>query len=675
MTAQLFNNVSDVLLNPVDATQTEIQVQSGNIPSIEPGDYTPIYVIRDNGAFEIMHVTAVDGTTLTVTRGAEGSDPLFFESGVTIQIRPTRQSLFDMDMEIDSKTITTSTGTQALSDALDDRLTEAYFTPVRPEEFGATGDGVSDDTLALQAALDSGSPVDIANDYLVSAPLIVPRPCEISGVGSITTTASDSNCLEVVQGSALVSIQGVSIRGQHTLSSSTHTAGSNGIRGLGTALSMSENIVVDGVNIRGFGENGMRFDFCDHLVIRNNEVNTCGRAGIQFRSCHHVLIEENDIIDITPGGGGVAPFLNAYGIHMTQDNAETRVSEHFEVLRNRIIRVPSWTGIDTHGGQHLNIRGNRVQSCYLGIVIMGPGGGSSSTVSASHCNVVDNYIFRDGEEAPNSRAGIAIIPSSSGVSSAPARYITVSGNRIERHGNNVTGESLEGAIRIQDVLGLSCTTNTLINSSGTGIQVSAGFFAQVFGDISHNTVTNVLSFDGQAFYARFSNSGGDYTFDNNTLYRLGGDAIGIFSDVAPSSPDRGVRLGADNTFIGFVDGTAARRKFPAGHPENLSSRSNLYTRGVWKVGANSSGVIVSASPAISSVTRTGVGTYVLDFNLDEFNPGGTGGSYYLELQSRTGSPVVFGQARTASSATVTTYDVNANLVDREFTATGYWLNG
>lgn len=124
MTAQIFNNTFDTLSNAVDNVQTSFDVSSGDIPSIAAGDYIPIHVIRaSDNAFEIMHVTGVSGTTLTVDRATEapGDSPLTFNSGDRVEVRPTRQSLAEADAS--SSTVTTSTGTQTLAGALDDRAT------------------------------------------------------------------------------------------------------------------------------------------------------------------------------------------------------------------------------------------------------------------------------------------------------------------------------------------------------------------------------------------------------------------------------------------------------------------------------------------------------------------------------------------------------------------------
>lgn len=183
MASQLYNNVSDALLNSIGNSQTSFDLVSGNIPVVDAGDYTPIHVTRSSdGAFEIMHVTDVSGSTVTVTRAAEGTSPLTFPAGEAVQIRPTRQSLLEMAVDITDKNVSTSTGIQPLSESLDQRwinfptISDLDASPdisigdrVKTSGYSSSGDGGGNDYEIVAAGTgvdDGGSFIDLSGSGL-----------------------------------------------------------------------------------------------------------------------------------------------------------------------------------------------------------------------------------------------------------------------------------------------------------------------------------------------------------------------------------------------------------------------------------------------------------------------------------------------------------------------------
>ena len=83
---------------------------------------------------------------------------------------------------------------EAADDALSDRIDNLTFTGVYivPEDYGAVGDGITDDTAALQRCFDIGKPVYLRNSYLINAPVTYTGN-ELFGNGQIIVGALASD--------------------------------------------------------------------------------------------------------------------------------------------------------------------------------------------------------------------------------------------------------------------------------------------------------------------------------------------------------------------------------------------------------------------------------------------------------------------------------------------------
>jgi hypothetical protein len=90
---------------------------------------------------------------------------------------------------------------------------------ITPEMFGAVGDGVADDTVALQNAVDSGKKVVLKNRYAISKPIILGQYANLqgNGVGIIIKKTSDvdadgNNGILIIKGT-YISIEGLILSG------------------------------------------------------------------------------------------------------------------------------------------------------------------------------------------------------------------------------------------------------------------------------------------------------------------------------------------------------------------------------------------------------------------------------------------------------------------------------
>ena len=158
---------------------------------------------------------------------------------------------------------------EATTTVQDGSLTKDKFSPalklealndfVTPEMFGAVGDGATDDSVAVQAAFDSGKPVHCENTYLIED-IVVAKGVHIIG-GKFLDNGSLNHMLAFDDNGN--TIDNVII----------------------------ENAIFDGQNTG----NGLYLNYCNSPQIRNVEVKNIkysgGTYGIQVNRCFNAIIE------------------------------------------------------------------------------------------------------------------------------------------------------------------------------------------------------------------------------------------------------------------------------------------------------------------------------------------------------------------------------------------------
>ena len=154
MPIKLTNNASSTLATTISASDTGLVLTTSGgakFPTLGSTDYFYATITSTGGTREIVKVTARSGDSLTVVRAQESTSAAGFAAGAQFELRITVASLEDIaKQQISVKT------------------------------FGAVGDGVTNDTAAIQAAVDacftSGQTVYVdAGTYAVTGIKVYPN--------------------------------------------------------------------------------------------------------------------------------------------------------------------------------------------------------------------------------------------------------------------------------------------------------------------------------------------------------------------------------------------------------------------------------------------------------------------------------------------------------------------
>ena len=467
----------------------------------------------------------------------------------------------------------TPSGTGAVGRTVSSKLQES----VSVKDFGAVGDGVADDTVAIQAALNSGAAkVDFPpGTYRISTALLAASNQELIGSGG-TLTMPNGVYLDgiYVNGKTNVKIKGLRITGA--------AAGNSFDRAI--AINAAINVTVDGCLIENIGNEEVSpnewgtgvevLGGSSNVKITNNTIkNIKGYGnfrgdGVTVRASSNTLIQGNtidtnrrmqiavidDAFDVKIIGNDL---LNGYlaGIDIEPNSVNTTgdITIQGNTIRNFGCKPGATTGvqyygIDLHSNSfdNVTITGNVITAVHTNAIecIHAQNGAKFITITGNtlNCNsvctngmqlyagsgatdlVISGNIIRDFES--NGILGFAngnIIVSSNNLTSIVSTalkgiHVTGASNPIVQ-GNVIymTGTSVTEGIYLVATPSLVISDNLINIAAGNGIEVYSNAAALVGGAIVGNSV-NGNSTGTNGYYIRAAGAGSitNLTFADNT---------------------------------------------------------------------------------------------------------------------------------------------------------------
>jgi hypothetical protein len=403
--------------------------------------------------------------------------------------------------------------------------------------FGAVGDGVTVDTSAINAAINSGAKEILftGGTYLINASLAPLSGQTLRGVGpggGASFPAAKITCATAeVSLISATSKSGIQVRDLwlHSTVASTTTS-SNGV-----ALTSCTQCKVQNVRVSGVSWGGVYLDSCTDC-----EVAHCYMTGwtgtIQdsadvtlYRTCTTCRVEFNTL----EGGGW-------HGV-LCQDPGGSLTPTKNIIAHNRIGAHTAYGIISynvTAANSHTQIIGNQIEGI-TGANPSGSGGAGIYIQSAGGCIITGNSIRNCCTSTSNQTltpAGIGInnINSASGL--IP---ITISGNTISDMGGGNNNAIVIAHINVSSsTAGATITGNTMRQASGLGAAASTSMYLNASSNL--NVAGNSIFVDSTigSSVAIFSYANGtdisNLTFANNAITGCSFAGIRFDTDAAYS---------------------------------------------------------------------------------------------------------------------------------------------
>jgi hypothetical protein len=335
-------------------------------------------------------------------------------------------------------------------------LAAAVVLGRRPGSTEAVGDANDD----LQAALDA---VPVGGEFVIDRPwtrsrtLVVQRPLRLRFTGSGALRMTTASTALLVQASDVEIVDAVITGAGADGGGLGHGIAVRGLRG-----GPLRGVTVRRGHFRDIPHDGVHLEYCDRFRITGVTMERLGYAGIVGVGVVDGTIDANTVRDVRQPAGRV----NSYGISLTREAryapADARRSARVRVTGNRIAGVPAWEGIDTHAGEGIEIRGNVVTGCRVGIAAVpskDPADREQTSVAPVGLVIADNTVTRSPGLAPGS--GIVVSGAGTTVGSTRQRATgVVSGNVVTGAG----GSSGEAGILLKLTRGMLVTRNRITAS-------------------------------------------------------------------------------------------------------------------------------------------------------------------------------------------------------------------
>lgn len=314
---------------------------------------------------------------------------------------------------------------------------------------------------AALAATATGGVMEVRGTYTRATTFTVNKACTIRFTNGGGITASSSSIAAMTITASSVTLDAPRLVG---------TGGSTAGTGMGIYASGVSYLTISRPNISQFSRDAIRLNNVNDFSVAYGEIVNNAYAGVMLLGCARGSVRSVHVKGVLQPTG----FTNSYGIAATRDSSVNLATSpravDINIVDNIVEDVTGWEGIDTHGGQRINITDNTVRNCNVGIACVPcPDTGGVDTYAPLDIVVAGNTI--DGVDTDGSNgAGIMFV----GAGITPGTPVeagtgVIASNTVSRHGleSNAAG----GGITAYITRGLTITNNLISEPGLTGINL------------------------------------------------------------------------------------------------------------------------------------------------------------------------------------------------------------
>lgn len=362
--------------------------------------------------------------------------------------------------------------------------------PVRIKDFGAVGDGVTDDTASIQAAIDYATSLGTAvvslgvGSYLVDSVILKSGVKLSTDGGRIKIKAGSLYGLRIASGADNVSVEGITFDCAGLTVNGGISDSGTVIRNIGAAtnvriLNNSFYDVAQGQNSHVIVFSGVQAE------VSGNYVEQCGGDVLNFNDGHYIVTNNRIFNSDTPGDGGIAFNNNAFGI----------------IANNYIYRCDLGVGMGpvgtTAAGHHTTvISGNEIVGCEFGINMgwysyagrVGPRNVKIIGNTIDKCKTRGIAYYGDLDTTP----AYMVISANTITNSGSTLYDGLAGDGIGATLSNASNSIISGNI-FSDNLGADVVLDTSHRVTISGNHVYGGAYANAGGSAISTSGSNNLS--------------------------------------------------------------------------------------------------------------------------------------------------------------------------------------